>query len=290
MKKQKKNKVICPLCQNSYIRKYISEHYKSQHPNSEYSKIIKKGMVYKRFNNNNLIFKTNEDFFCSTCNKLIKKHSKYQHYNSKLHKFLDKKSDEKAIIINHENNVKNNLVNQNKIINYTFPLISENESKDFNSIFSIKYEEPINQLQFNIETKHSDSNNINNKTLENHNKANIDDNNTSDFSIHKININKNIPRNTNNDCDLDLVQTSNKKNQTDSSKDWLESESIKSLGNGGNFDYWKNLPLDKQKQFEEDIKMVIERIEKRKKFNKELLKWRDRERKREKAKFKKKKI
>jgi hypothetical protein len=36
--------------------------------------------------------------------------------------------------------------------------------------------------------------------------------------------------------------------------------------------------------------MAIDRIEKRKKFNKELLKWRDRERKREKAKFKKKKI
>ena len=34
--------------------------------------------------------------------------------------------------------------------------------------------------------------------------------------------------------------------------------------------------------------MVIDRIEKRKKFNKELLKWWYRERKREKAKFKKK--
>ena len=62
MKKQKRNKVMGPLCQNSYIRKYISEHYKSQHLNSEYAKIIKKGMVYKRFNNN-LIFKANADFF-----------------------------------------------------------------------------------------------------------------------------------------------------------------------------------------------------------------------------------
>ena len=261
MKKQKKNKVICPLCQNSYIRKYISEHYKSQHPNSEYSKIIKKGMVYKRFNNNNLIFKTNADFFCSICNKLIKNHSKYQHYNSKLHKFLDKKCDEKTIIINHENKVKNNLDNQNKIINNKFGLISENDTKDFHSIFSIKYEEQVNQLQFNIETKHSYSNNINNKTLENHNKANIDDNNTSDFyPIHKINNNENIPLNTNYGYDLDLIKTNNKKYQNDSSKDWLEFKSIKSLGNGGNFDYWKNLSLKEQKQFEEDIKMVIDRI------------------------------
>ena len=93
---------------------------------------------------------------------------------------------------------------------------------------------------------------------------------------------------TNYGYDLDLIKTNNKKYQSDSSKDWLESESIKSLGNGGNFDYWKNLSLKEQKQFEEDIKMVIDRIEKRKKFNKELLKWRDREKKREKAKFKKK--
>lgn len=267
-----KKTIICPLCSNIYIKKYISQHFKSQHPNSEYSKIIKKGMVYPTYFNSNKIFIQNTEFYCSFCNKIIKKNSKYHHNKSKLHLDLVKKSKHNNLIFTHDEVNNDNYNNGNNIFYNKLTLESDNES---NSLIS----------KFNLENKAFI--NLMNKPQEKYNNLKINENKRTEFfPLDKINTNINLNAYKNNYNDADLNTYKNKIISNESSSDWLKSDSIKSLGYSGNFDFY--LPFEQQKKFEAEIEKIIEKIEERKKFNKELVKWRDRERKRKKLKVNKK--
>ena len=100
---KKKIKQNCPICNYSYAKKYISFHIKNQHPNSEYSKIIRRGVKYNL--KNNCSSTTNaEKQYCKICKKLIKKKCFSAHLKTFLHKKLlesieGNKKSEKVMII-----------------------------------------------------------------------------------------------------------------------------------------------------------------------------------------------
>ena len=90
MTKQKtqKEQIICQLCNKIITKKYKSQHMRRKHKNSEYCKVVKKGMTYNKFNKNNTYFIKDCQFFCSYCNKMINKNSKYKHFKTQLHNYF----------------------------------------------------------------------------------------------------------------------------------------------------------------------------------------------------------
>ena len=91
MKKEEKTKKQikqnCPLCNYSYVKKYISTHLKNIHPDSEYSKIINRGVKYN-LEKNPIFTSSDEMRYCKICKKLIKKKCFWVHLKTFLHKKL----------------------------------------------------------------------------------------------------------------------------------------------------------------------------------------------------------
>ena len=130
-----KTKIDCPIChKKDLVKQYISYHMKRKHPESQYSKLIKRGMKLKLKQYILLPIKDN-DYFCNICQKTINKSSIYMHNKTVLHKILlhnqvkeseiqsqilkkfpNEKNIEKSITGNNiENVVHKNALNFNQI-------------------------------------------------------------------------------------------------------------------------------------------------------------------------------
>ena len=69
----KKQKIDCPICHKKVlVKQYISYHLKRKHPESQYSKLIKRGMKLKLKKYNYVPIKDN-DYFCDICQKIFNK-------------------------------------------------------------------------------------------------------------------------------------------------------------------------------------------------------------------------
>lgn len=276
---KKKMKIHCPLCNRLYIKQYISEHIRNTHKNDEYCNIVSRGIVYKKFNSNKPLFKKNTEFFCSLCQKTIKAKSKYAHLNSKIHIIFKNK------ISNTIGNKKNYEYIQQKCFDYNDNIILNQKLQKEN------FDESISNYSItNLENGKANHKNgiITKSRKDKNNKINSEE--SESLSILKNNkpnksqikspliINNNETKNIYNSNNNDVESVGAEKSilSESSSLDWWESESIKSLGNGGFFD-WIKCP--NHKEIEKEIDIILKRIEDKKNFNKDLLKWRDRERK-----------
>lgn len=272
-------KIHCSLCKRFYIKQYISEHIRNTHENDEYCNIVSRGIVYKRFNSNKPLFKKNTEFFCSLCQKAIKAKSKYAHLNSKMHIIFKNK------IPNTIDNKKSNEFIQQKCFDYNDNIISYQKLQKENFDESIGNYSKTNlkngkDNHKNVIIRKSRKNNNNKKNSEESESLSILKNNKPNKSQIKspLIINNNEKKNIYNSNDNDIKSKDTEKSilSESSSLDWWESESIKSLGNGGFYD-WKKCP--NHKEIEKEIDIILKRIEDKKNFNKDLLKLRDRERK-----------
>lgn len=83
-----KPKIDCPIChKKDLVKQYISYHMKRKHPESQYSKLIKRGMKLKLKRYFLVPIKDN-DYFCDICQKTINKSSIYMHNKTVTHKML----------------------------------------------------------------------------------------------------------------------------------------------------------------------------------------------------------
>ena len=144
-----KNKVNCPICNKGLIKKYISQHIRGQHKNDNYCKIVCRGMTYNIFNSNNINFIKDEQFYCKLCNKKMNMNSRYKHFKTKLHTFLNNKKNliyfdpigynkncqiyEKTKEVFVDNNEKVTYQNNKSLINNGLSPINLNTNLNFNN-------------------------------------------------------------------------------------------------------------------------------------------------------------
>lgn len=151
-----KIKINCPICNKQLVKKYISQHIRSQHPNDNYCKFICKGTTYKVFNNNNnnnINFIKDEQFYCHLCHKTMNIYSRYKHFKTKMHISLSQAKNEidygsiennnNSIQINEKtkevfnnNNKKVSYENKNNLISNIFSSTSLNKNKNNNKGWS----------------------------------------------------------------------------------------------------------------------------------------------------------
>jgi hypothetical protein len=150
-----KIKINCPICNKQIIKKYISQHIRSQHPNDNYCKFVCKGTTYKVFNNNNtnINFIKDDQFYCQLCHKTMNIYSKYKHFKTKMHISLSQAKNkidygsiennnntiqiyEKTKEVFDTNNKKISYKNKNNLISNIFSSTSSNKNKNNNKGWS----------------------------------------------------------------------------------------------------------------------------------------------------------
>lgn len=151
-----KQKINCPVCNQLYIKQYISSHIKKSHPSYNYSKVVKRGMRFS-FNSYNSIFQTSKKYFCKICKKTIKNRCIYYHNKTQLHKLLEQKYEKTDI---NDNNpiVKNNITNVLQNIRYNI----DDNTKIFKNN-NEKNNPKEDALKFNITDIFNYTSNNNNK-------------------------------------------------------------------------------------------------------------------------------
>lgn len=171
-KKLCKQRIDCPICgKKNFVKQYISMHIKREHPGSEYSQLISKGMKFKP-NPSKDIFLNIDKYYCKVCQKAINKTSLYMHLKSLLHKKL---------LQNNTNNINNEIINQN-IQNNSNSEFKLNKSKIDNTI--------ENEKETNIHMEKIKD------TINNENKcSNILNINTNNIIKLKIRYDNNLPFN-----------------------------------------------------------------------------------------------
>lgn len=275
-----KKYIKCCVCNHTYVKKYISMHYRTKHKDFDYCKYISRSMTFNSHNNNNIIFLQNYEIYCSYCHKKIKKCNKIRHDNSLAHKIystLKTNQKNKILLFKISKEIKNENYKLDICLDKSlnkFPKQNEIDFYDANDGNHISYdiEKNINDLSNNKNNKQndifeksifSDNNGISNESI-------IDGNNKiygliiNDNNINDINNNKN---------DMSVSQS----NSGSTSSYHIETESFMSLSKAQINNNYDDFEVS-QKQREE-IELIIQKIEKKKKFKEELKKWRDRTRK-----------
>jgi hypothetical protein len=278
-----KQTIICGICKKEYIKQYISQHFRKIHKNSEYCSIVTKGMTMNINYNQKKIFKKNNTFYCYVCNKEIKKHSQYNHVKTYTHKLLMEKYT-KATNIDEQKSKKEINVGQKDVFSGS-PVNHGNKKSEVSIIY---YKE--NNV-FENESKNEDDNqkvgdefrdNIYEQTSEIIQSikeiGGKDKDNSLSFSLNKNTEMLGIHLNNENDCSDPEEVTPPNFFETSS---YVESESVISLGRQQQKPDNLLFFVD-DKQFQNEVEKIINRIEEKKKFKKELIKWRDRERKKKK--------
>ena len=160
-----KVKKMCPICNNPYIKKYLSTHIKNIHPDAEYSKIVKRGIKYNF--KKSLTFLCNQDnCYCHICKKIIKKKSFSSHEKSFLHKQLLLRNKNEIFTEVENKNYKQNIKSRSKEIdnniredkNQKYNISNENKKELYENIDenNIKYKKtkegfiPLNFEHHNV--------------------------------------------------------------------------------------------------------------------------------------------
>ena len=84
----------CYICDKMLKGKYISQHYRRMHKNSDYCSKITRGLNYQNYLKTNTVLSFPNYYFCEICRKSMKMQSRFHHFNSIMHKVNEQEKNQ----------------------------------------------------------------------------------------------------------------------------------------------------------------------------------------------------